>query len=196
MINLSDFYKGSFFSKRDQRLAWRVPYVCDAMEEVFHPKTFVDVGCAIGEYVAGMRERGVDAVGIEGSANCLLHLKVDSMYVHIIDLRVPISERIDGKFDVAMCLEVAEHIEPEFANVFIDNLCGLSERVVMSYAPPGQEGHGHFNCQHGSYWIEKFAKCGYLYDEETVHKIRGFWEPVKHRKEMGSYYNHLLAFGR
>jgi len=173
---------------------WRVPYICNAMMKVFHPKTFIDVGCGIADYVEGMQLLGVDAYGIEGSENCKPYLQVPSEYVYIRDLREPLCNVRNVKYDLVLCLEVAEHIEEDFVEVFLDNLCGLSDKVVMSFAPPGQEGHGHFNCQEAPYWIGKMAARGYIFDMETANEIKSFWEDVRNKREIRSYYDHLLYF--
>jgi len=193
MKRLDELYKESFFSRRN-RLLWRVPFVCDALVEVFKPSTFIDVGCGIGDFVKGMLDRSVEAYGLEGSVNCLKFLQVPDDRIFILDLRAPVFSRVDNRFSLLSCFEVAEHIEPEFADVFVDNLCGLSSSIVMSFAPPGQEGHGHFNCQEGSYWIEKMEKRNRVLNTDAISRIKRLWEPVKNRREMRSYYNHLLCF--
>ncbi|GAH04750.1 unnamed protein product, partial [marine sediment metagenome] len=52
----------------------------------------------------------------------------------------------------------------------------------------------HVNCQESSYWVAKMAKLGYIFRKEKVEAVRKGLEPVKHKKEIRSYYEHLLAF--
>ena len=146
--NVEDTYRESFF-KRRHKLNWRAPIFCDAVIKVFRPSSVVDVGCAIGDIVAGFRDRGISSMGIEGSSACLKYLAVDRSSVIIQDLRHSFTE---GRWDLVTCLEVAEHIEPEFAGVFVKNLVGLGDQILLSAAPPGQDGHGHVNCQDSRYW--------------------------------------------
>lgn len=190
MLSVSEIYRGSFFSRR-HKLNWRVPYVCNAVIKVLNPLSIVDVGCGIGDYVAGFLINGVDAYGIEGSKNCLPYLVAPEDKITITDLRKTLSWYW---YDLVLCLEVLEHVEKEFANMIIYNFSNMSDRILTSAAPPGQGGHYHVNCQPKSYWIEKFAAFGYKHDENVVAQIRKEWEPVKHKKEMSAYYKNLMYF--
>lgn len=192
MQPLEDIYKGSFFSRRN-RLAWRVPHVCDAVCKVYNVRSVIDVGCAIGDYVKGFQERGMYAVGLEGSSNCIPYLEIPEGVFFRRDLR----KKIDvGWYDLVICLEVLEHIEPEYADMLVGNLSGMSDKLLLSAALPGQGGHYHVNCQERRWWEEKFEKHDYLLDIETMAKIRDCWKPVRHKKEMGAYYNNLICFNR
>ncbi len=195
MEDLKKIYKGRFFAKRN-KLNWRVDYVCPAINNVLHPKSLIDVGCATGDFVAGFLKMGIDAYGLEGTENVLSYLEIPSEKLYIFDLRTPLHDQliIIRSLDLALCLEVAEHIEPEYVDVFLDNLCSFSDKVLMSFAPPGQEGHHHVNCQESSYWIDKMANRNYLYRFDVVEKVREGLEPVKHKREIRSYYQHLLFF--
>jgi len=101
--------------------------------------------------------------------------------------------RID-KFDLCVTLEVAEHLEPEYSDMFIENLTKLSDTVLISAAPPGAKGHHHVNCREPKYWRKKFLKFGYIYDEVKTLAIREALQRWKHRKEL--YHNNLMVFGR
>ena len=193
MQKLCDMYKGAFFSKR-HKLAWRVPIVCDAIETVFKPESVVDVGCATADFVKGFQDRGIDSNGIEGSPNCLRFLEAPEESVYIADLRIPFSPFIPRLYEVATCFEVAEHIEEEYVEEFLDNLVLLSQTIVMSFAPPGAGGHYHVNCQHAPYWLSKMAERGFKNCPELVEAIREQWKPWAGKREMRSYYNHLLCF--
>lgn len=197
MQDLKQLYKGKFFARR-HKLNWRVNFVCLAVNNALHPKSLIDVGCAIGEFVVGFLELGVNAYGLEGTENVLDHIEIPRERLYIFDLRLPFEAFLcpgtDHGFDLALCLEVAEHIEPEFVDIFLDNLCSFSDRVLMSFAPPGQSGHCHYNCQEALYWIKKMADRGYLYRYEVVKEVREGLEPVKHKREIRSYYQHLLFF--
>lgn len=190
--DLKQLYKGRFFARR-KSLAWRVPIVTEAIIKELGPSTLVDVGCANADYVAGFLDRGVSARGIEGTDNCMNYLEVPEYRVTIADIREPI---LIGFFDLAICLEVAEHIEPEYVETFVDNLCGFSNRILMSAAGLGAKGHGHFNCQPKDYWIEKFKIRKYQLVNNIVEQIRKHWESWRKKKEMSSYYSNLMYFER
>ena len=60
-------------------------------------------------------------------------------------------------------LEVAEHIPPECADIFVESLTwGLAPVIMFSAAVPGQGGTLHLNEQWPAYWASKFAQHGYV----------------------------------
>lgn len=79
-----------------------------------------------------------------------------------------------GKADVVICLEVGEHIEHEFEQTVIDNICSLAKsKIIMSWAIPGQGGFGHVNCQPNEYIIEQVTGRGWAYNEQESAHLRG-----------------------
>lgn len=67
------------------------------------------------------------------------------------------------KFDLAISLEVAEHLDSQYACHFIDMLTSHSKGIVLfSAATPGQGGVHHVNEQPHEYWHEKFHSKGYF----------------------------------
>ena len=67
----------------------------------------------------------------------------------------------DRKFDLALCLEVAEHINPRRAEGLVEYLCSLSDRVLFSAAIPYQGGTGHVNEAWQSWWAKLFKDNGF-----------------------------------
>ena len=63
--------------------------------------------------------------------------------------------------DLAVSLEVAEHLSEKRAPSFIDDLCTASSCVLFGAAIPEQEGVGHLNEKWPSYWTKLFEKRGY-----------------------------------
>lgn len=193
MIDLRTMYKGRYFARRNS-LEWRAVPVCDAICSALNPKSLIDVGCGVGDLLKEFDKRQIMCYGIEGSDNVVPYLMVDKEKVFIRDLRVPLN--LGLQCDLAICLEVVEHIEEEYADQLITNLIGLSRKVLISAAPPGQGGHGHVNCQPSDYWIYKFANQGYVFDKSTTLSIVEALEPWKHKKGIKAYYDNLLHFER
>ena len=76
------------------------------------------------------------------------------------------SWNIERKFNLLLCLEVAEHLPSDSASNFIQNLTKHSDTIVFAAACPNQPGQGHINCQWIDYWQDLFNKYGYAcYDE-------------------------------
>ena len=192
MKPLTEIYKGRFFAIRNS-LNWRAKPVCEALNTIFTPESVMDVGCAIGDFVHYWKTYlNVPAYGIEGSENAAEYFMTDGIF--ILDLRKEI--KLNFGVDLVTCFEVAEHIEPEYADQFLSNLVGFGNSIVMSAAGPGQGGHYHVNCQPKKYWVERMEFLGYAHVDSVVHSIRILWDSWRWKKEMSSYFNNLFYFER
>jgi SAM-dependent methyltransferase len=131
---------------------------------VYNPKSVVDVGCGLGTWLKVFKSKGVNKIlGVDGSYVDRTLLTISEQEFHVADLECPVP--IPDKFDLALCLEVAEHLKPEAAVLFIDFLTSLSDTIVFSAAVPGQGGQNHINEQWLSYWESLFNTKGfYLHD--------------------------------
>jgi hypothetical protein len=56
---------------------------------------------------------------------------------------------------------VAEHLNQNVADTFVDSLCRHSDVVLFSAAVPGQGGTHHVNEQWPSYWAARFSAREY-----------------------------------
>lgn len=65
-------------------------------------------------------------------------------------------------FDLAVSLQVAEHLPPSSAKGFIDSLAKLAPVVLFSAAIPLQAGAEHLNEQWPEYWAALFKTHDYL----------------------------------
>lgn len=75
------------------------------------------------------------------------------------DLTKPID--LGRKFDLAMSLEVAEHLPPSAAETFVGSITLHSDIVLFSAAIPGQGGQDHLNEQWPEDWMWRFAVRGF-----------------------------------
>jgi SAM-dependent methyltransferase len=127
-----------------------------------NPESIVDVGCGIGTFLNEFKKQGVKRVlGIDGPwANkelVALNLEKDEFLER--NLEEPIM--LNQKFDLAICVEVAEHLDARYSDILINSLVGLSNIVLFSAAIPYQEGQNHVNEQWINYWVKKFDEHGY-----------------------------------
>jgi len=195
MYDLDKAYSKKFFDQR-KSLGWRVFEIAPVIESILHPKSIIDVGCGNADILKGF-DLNSKKFGIEGTYNALDSIGThENLYIFIRDIRKPLDDILLQRADLAMCLEVAEHIEPEYADVFVDNLCSLSDRILMTAAPPGQGGNHHVNCKPFAYWFYKFTSRGYRYDDGIVTKLKSAWEPWRHKKGIKAYYNNLMYWER
>ena len=93
------------------------------------------------------------------------------------DLRDIMCEE-DWSIDFAQSFEVAEHIEEEYADIFLHNLIKDDpDTVLLTAASVGQHGLQHVNCQEREYWMTKMKNNGYLFNQDLLNEIRGCGEP-------------------
>ena len=64
-------------------------------------------------------------------------------------------------FDLALCLEVAEHVPASAADTLLRSLARHAPAVLFSAAIPFQGGRHHVNEQWQSHWIGRFAELGF-----------------------------------
>jgi len=162
-------YDAAFYETYGHEAESMSKWFLPLLNEVIPFESLVDVGAGEGWYVRWCLENGKEAHGVEGS-DAALERSVAGGFMRKQDLRVPF--RLVKKYDLCLSLEVAEHIEEEYAPVFVESLCSLSDTVVMTAAPPGQGGLMHCNEQPKSYWVSLFRKQGFWPDWECVLKLR------------------------
>lgn len=149
-----------------------VPYIL----EKFHPKSIVDFGCAEGVWLSVIQsiEKESSILGLDGDYINKNQLKIPVSCFQAVDLSKPI--QLQRKYDLAISLEVAEHIEEKYSDIFVDNLVKASDYIVFSAAIPGQGGTHHVNEQRQSYWINKFECRGYIVDNSVRNH---FWNEAE-----------------
>jgi len=131
-----------------------------AILEYVQPRSVIDVGCGAGHFLAEFARRGIeDSLGVDfpGIAPEVLQIPRERF------LGADLSKGLhfDRTFDLALSLEVAEHIAAESADAFVDTLVDAAPITVFSAAIPRQGGYRHVNEQWPEYWADKFAKRGF-----------------------------------
>lgn len=115
----------------------------------------VDVGCGTGSWLAEFKSCGIETIkGYDGYLNdfALLEIPKKDFTQHNLKEHINSAE----KFDLAICLEVAEHLHENDAPTLVSSVCSLSDFILFSAAIPGQGGQNHFNEKWQSYWIDLF----------------------------------------
>ena len=132
----------------------------------------IDVGCGPGLYVRALAKAFGDAGNMLGlDPDPALHPEFEGRYT--ID-QVGIFEHYSTGYDLALCLEVAEHVHADDAERFIQKLCTLAPLVIFSAAAPGQGGDGHIHCQPKGYWLELFSRFGFAPDATKTAQLVQF----------------------
>jgi|1186.fasta_scaffold51384_2 SAM-dependent methyltransferase len=122
-------------------------------------KVVLDVGCGDGRWLAAFAERGAMVHGVDGAWTDATKLCIPPDCFEIRDLTQPFT--LDRRFDIALSLEVAEHLPETAAASFVNTLTRHADVVLFSAAIPHQGGFRHVNEQWQSYWVRRFAQYGY-----------------------------------
>lgn len=148
------------------------PKAVKAIIEMFPDvKSIADVGCGTGVYTRNFSDKGLRAVACEYSPRGRRKAQEQGVTCHPFDVSKDDSGMPGGPYDLAMSLEVAEHVPGFLADNFVNYMTGSSDLVVFTAARPGQGGLGHINEQPQGYWIERYAARGFALDAAVSAKL-------------------------
>lgn len=120
----------------------------------------LDVGCGVGAWLAAAEEVGAtDIHGIDGPWVDTKLLAFEPKCFQVADLNAPFE--LDRKFDLAVSIEVGEHLKREASTDLVRSLTKHAPVVMFSAAIPGQGGSGHINEAWPRFWVAQFAKQGF-----------------------------------
>jgi len=152
---MSDEYSRSYYQAIERE---EMPQACEIARKItqfYKPQSVIDLGCGTGMYLSNFifvpKRLGVDISPVAFE----LHPEEN---LQVIDLSKP---QEFEKYDVGICFEVLEHIDQQFADIAIDNICKASDKLILTAALPFQPGLNHVNCQPQKYWEDKLVARGY-----------------------------------
>ena len=167
--------------------------IADSILNDFKAASVIDVGCGTGALLEALHERGCEVCGLEYAEAALRYCRARQLDVAKFDLESNVLN--DSRvYDVAVSMEVAEHLPGKVADRYVDLLTRLSPVVVFTAAPPGQGGADHVNEQPPSYWIRKFQQRGFEHAEVLSQRWRHIWMAAGDVERW--YYKNLMIFQR
>jgi len=132
-------------------------FVC----ELRAPKSACDFGCGEAKWLRAARDLGATRIrGYDIPEIPLASRGLTEDEFVAADLTKPIS--IESKFDLAISLEVGEHLPFSAAPTFVRSITGAADWVLFGASPPYQGGMGHVNENWMEYWAKLFRQAGYL----------------------------------
>lgn len=153
-------YDNAFYDQITEGSLRSARKVVPKIKEIFSIESVIDFGCGTGAWLSVFKENGSDRIfGIDGDYVDRNRLLISQTEFKAIDFSQDYF--IDVKCDLAVSLEVAEHLPRSDADRLIECICHAADNIVFSAAVPGQNGVGHVNEQWPSYWIPKFEAYGF-----------------------------------
>ena len=157
----TSFYTKVFFTELRAGSIHSAEAVVPIVMKLMPCASVVDVGCGEGTWLAVFRSRGVEEIlGLDGDYVERDQLQIPPECFRAFDLSKPLS--IERTFDLAVSVEVAEHLPPESAETFVQSLTRLAPAVLFSAAIPFQGGNHHVNERWPDEWAKLFERFGYL----------------------------------
>ena len=155
----TELYSPEWFAARSGAARRSAEVILPILFELARPERVVDVGCGTGSWLSVAREMGVEVLGIDGDYVDRAQLEIPRESFRAHDLSQPLE--LAETFDLAICLEVGEHLPHEGSRRLVETLTGLAPVVAFSAAIPGQSGTGHINLQWQDFWAGLFGERGY-----------------------------------
>jgi 2-polyprenyl-3-methyl-5-hydroxy-6-metoxy-1,4-benzoquinol methylase len=126
------------------------------------PASVLDAGCSRGYLLKSLRQRGVEAWGIDGSEDAIQNAIPESQaFCYIGSLVDPFPH---PHYDLIICIDTIEHYSPEEAIRAVENLCLHSDNILLSCIPIEYGNSTILNAQPPGYWASLFSGFGFIHD--------------------------------
>jgi SAM-dependent methyltransferase len=158
---VSHNYSNAFYEEFKDSSRLSASVVVPLVMDLVRPNSVVDIGCGIGIWLSVFKEYGVQKItGVDGPWVDQKLLAIPKEHFIAKDISEEFS--LDIKADLAICLEMAEHVPASVAENLVRMLTSIAPVVLFSAAIPHQGGSGHVNEQWPEYWAALFKKNGFI----------------------------------
>jgi SAM-dependent methyltransferase len=162
-------YGEGFFASKLEGAQRSSSIIVPIVLELISVASVVDVGCGRGAWLAAFKDRGIGKLrGVDGIEPRLFLLDERCLISQNLDTLTD----LDDEYDLAVCLEVAEHIPRRRAQHLVQALTRAAPVVLFSAAIPGQGGLHHVNEQWPDYWQGLFEEQGFKLFDSIRPRIR------------------------
>ena len=142
-------------------------HIAELAHELFQPRRVLDVGCARGFQVGALRQRGMEAWGIDISEYAIRTAPAELRHCLSVGSCQEISFP-DGHFDLVLVLETLEHVPPVDMVKAIRELRRVTEKWLCASIPSmGRNPYGHDGTAGGKIkdrYLHLYEDAGYDID--------------------------------
>lgn len=157
----SEPYTTSFYEQHRDGSRRSAEAILPLVLRLLPSRSVVDVGCGDAIWLAVSRKLGVEEVlGIDGDYVNRDILQISQEHFLVRDLTKPF--KLERAFDLAISVEVAEHLPADCASGFVESLTRLAPAILFSAAIPFQGGNHHINEQWPDTWVALFREHNYV----------------------------------
>src|SRR5262249_10582784 len=136
-------------------------YMAERIVSDIRPASVLDAGCAMGILVEALRDRGVEAYGIDISEYALANVREDiKAHCRLASVTEPFPDR----YALITCIETLEHLPPLDSEQAVANICAHTDDVLFSSTPNNFKEVTHNNVRGVEYWAELFGRHGLYRD--------------------------------
>jgi SAM-dependent methyltransferase len=172
-------YRNDWHVEHHDKTSYSADKILSIIFQIAPARSVLDVGCGHGDWLRAAQVLGSrDVTGCDGPWTDQDRLLIPRENFRCVDMRQAL--QLDRTFDLVICLEMAEHVEEEYAETLVNSLTAHGDMVFFGAAIPYQGGYRHVNEQWPSWWNALFARQGFLqfdpvrrviWDDPLVH----FW---------------------
>jgi SAM-dependent methyltransferase len=156
----AQYYRDNVNDATRQSASQIIPFLIEHLS----PSSMLELGSGTGIWSKVALEHGVgDVVAVDGNWVKPEHLQVPRSHFLPHDLSTPLS--LSRRFDLALSLEVGEHLDAADADTFVDSLTRHASVIVFGTAMPMQGGTLHRNERWPHYWLNE--DVAYYYKKNT-----------------------------
>lgn len=174
-MDYGQFYTKQYYASScgpvpyEDKAAWQAFFgrIADHIVSEAHPNTVLDVGCAMGYLVEALRDRGVEAYGIDVSDYAISQVRADVRpYCRVASILEDLPQDLPARYDLVVCIEVVEHLYEEDGQEAIARLASYGDRLLFCSSPVDLTEPTHVNVQQPEYWLKRFAAQGLFHELE------------------------------
>jgi methyltransferase family protein len=160
MVDNKNYYNSEFYNSHSDGSLNSALVILGLLWKFYQPESLVDFGCGKGTWLYAAKLLGSKKLkGYDGEwvKDQIIDKQIDFTPIDLEDIKI-----VPQKYDLAISVEVAEHLSKGSEIELIKALCNSSDIILFSAAVENQGGTNHINENPQSYWINLFEKEGFF----------------------------------